>query len=102
MRKIPERRIRKVRGDRAQCRCRLPGRWVERVRNGCGFRDIDNDGKPDIVFVALPNETFQPYHNSGKGIFDADAFRSMDRLTRPMGGYSPELCEFPASVRAAS
>jgi hypothetical protein len=61
---------------------------------GSDFRDIDNDGYPDIVFVALPNETFPLYRNTGKGLFDANTSRPLDRLTRGMGGYSPELYDF--------
>ncbi|MBZ5618793.1 MAG: CRTAC1 family protein [Acidobacteriia bacterium] len=61
---------------------------------GSDFRDIDNDGYPDIVFVALPNETFPLYRNTGKGFFDPNASRPMDQLTRTMGGYSPELYDF--------
>ncbi len=61
---------------------------------GSDFRDIDNDGYPDIVFVALPNETFPFYRNTGKGQFDPNAFSRLDRLTRPMGGYSPNIADF--------
>ena len=61
---------------------------------GADFRDVDNDGHPDIVFVALPNETFPLYRNTGKGHFDPNAFGSLDRLSRPMGGFSPELYDF--------
>ena len=61
---------------------------------GSDFRDIDNDGHPDIVFVALPNETFPLYRNLGKGNFDPGASRQLDRLSRPMGGYSPEIYDF--------
>ena len=62
---------------------------------GSDFRDINNDGRPDIVFVALPNETFPLYRNTGKGYFeDASASSQLDRLSRPMGGYSPEVYDF--------
>jgi hypothetical protein len=61
---------------------------------GSDFRDIDNDGYPDLSFVALPNETFPLYRNTGKGQFDVNAFSQLDRLTRPMGGYSPEIYDF--------
>jgi hypothetical protein len=61
---------------------------------GADFRDIDNDGYPDIVFVALPNETFPLYRNTRRGLFDGNASLPMDRLTRTMGGYSPELYDF--------
>jgi hypothetical protein len=29
-------------------------------------RDVDNDGNPDIVVVALDNETFPVFRNLGK------------------------------------
>jgi len=62
---------------------------------GADFRDIDNDGHPDIVFVALPNETFSLYRNSGKGYFEDVTLRShLTELSRTMGGYSPEIYDF--------
>src|SRR5690349_9545972 len=36
---------------------------------GLDFRDYNNDGYPDIVFVALPNQTFPVFQNTGKGDF---------------------------------
>jgi hypothetical protein len=36
---------------------------------GVDFRDIDNDGLPDIWITALANETFPFYRNLGKGLF---------------------------------
>jgi enediyne biosynthesis protein E4 len=36
---------------------------------GADFRDLDNDGYPDLVLVALDNETFPIYRNTGKGSF---------------------------------
>ena len=33
---------------------------------GVDFRDLDNDGYPDIVVVALDGETFPIYRNTGK------------------------------------
>ncbi len=36
---------------------------------GLDFRDIDNDGYPDIGYVALKGQTFPVYHNTGKGDF---------------------------------
>ena len=62
---------------------------------GSDFRDIDNDGYPDIVFVALPKETFPLYRNTGKGYFEsASASSQLERLSRAMGGYSPGLYDF--------
>jgi hypothetical protein len=62
---------------------------------GSDFRDIDNDGYPDIVFVALPAETFPFYRNTGKGYFrNAGASSRLDWFSRPMGGYSPQVADF--------
>ncbi len=62
---------------------------------GADFRDVDNDGYPDIVFVALPAETFPFYRNTGKGAFeDASASSGLNWFSRAMGGYSPELYDF--------
>jgi len=67
--------------------------WISGM--GVDFRDIDNDGYPDIVFVALDDETFPLFRNTGKGDF-ADITRSsgMGALSLPMAGYSPTVCDF--------
>jgi enediyne biosynthesis protein E4 len=36
---------------------------------GLDFRDYNNDGYPDIAYVALNNQTFPLYENTGKGDF---------------------------------
>jgi hypothetical protein len=36
---------------------------------GADFRDIDNDGQPDVWVTALANETFPFYRNLGRGLF---------------------------------
>jgi enediyne biosynthesis protein E4 len=36
---------------------------------GLDFRDFNNDGYPDIAYVALRNQTFPIYRNTGKGDF---------------------------------
>ena len=36
---------------------------------GLDFRDFNNDGYPDIAFVALNNQTFPLFQNTGKGNF---------------------------------
>ncbi|HJT87336.1 MAG TPA: CRTAC1 family protein [Bryobacteraceae bacterium] len=62
---------------------------------GVDFRDIDNDGYPDIALVALDNETFPIFRNLGKGSFaDATQSSGMRRLSAPMAGYSPTLADF--------
>ena len=62
---------------------------------GVDFRDIDNDGYPDIVFVALDNETFPIFRNRGKnGFADVTEVSGMTGLSTPMAGYSPTLADF--------
>lgn len=62
---------------------------------GVDARDIDNDGLPDIVFVALDYETFPVFRNLGKGNFaDITAASNMARLSAPMAGYSPTVGDF--------
>ncbi|MCW5980255.1 MAG: CRTAC1 family protein [Bryobacteraceae bacterium] len=62
---------------------------------GSDFRDLDNDGLPDIVFVALDNETFPLFRNSGKGYFDeVTAASGLTRLSQAMAGYSPAIYDF--------
>jgi len=62
---------------------------------GLDFRDLNNDGYPDIVFVALNNQTFPIFQNmSGRG-FEEVTFRSgMRQLSGSMAGYGPGLYDF--------
>ena len=62
---------------------------------GVDFRDLDNDGYPDIVIVALDGETFPIFKNTGKGSFTEVTRESgMTKLTLPMSGYSPMIADF--------
>ena len=62
---------------------------------GNDFRDIDNDGLSDIVYVALEHETFPLYRNTGDGFFeDITVSSGMARLARLMSGYSPAVIDF--------
>jgi hypothetical protein len=62
---------------------------------GVDFRDLDNDGYPDIVLVALDNETFPVFLNTGKGSFrEVTAQTGMTALSRSMAGYGPTLADF--------
>ena len=62
---------------------------------GVDFRDLDNDGYPDIVLVALDGETFPIYRNLGKTGFEEVTRKSgMTRLSLPMAGYSPNIADF--------
>jgi enediyne biosynthesis protein E4 len=62
---------------------------------GVDFRDIDNDGWPDISLVALDDETFPLFRNTGKGGFlDATWASRMGSLSLRMAGYSPNVFDF--------
>ena len=62
---------------------------------GVDFRDLDNDGYPDIVVVALDGETFPIYRNTGKGSFvEVTRESGMTKLSLPMAGYSPTIADF--------
>jgi hypothetical protein len=62
---------------------------------GVDFRDIDNDGYPDIFYVALDDETFPLFRNVGKGSFaDITWASKMGPLSLPMAGYSPTIVDF--------
>ena len=53
---------------KSRLRPELPCPNTGNVISGMGvdFRDLNNDGRPDIVLVGLDNETFPVYRNDGK------------------------------------
>ncbi len=56
---------------------------------GADFRDLNNDGLPDIWHTAIENETFPLFINKGKGQFrNASQASRLANLTRPMSGWS--------------
>jgi hypothetical protein len=61
-----------------------------RVLSGMGadFRDVDNDGRPDIWFTALEYETFPLFLAMQGGFTDATRTSALARLTRPLSGWS--------------
>jgi len=62
---------------------------------GADFRDVDNDGLPDIFFVALQNESFPLYRNSGRRYFkDVTQQSGIATLVNAMSGYSPAIYDF--------
>ncbi|MCW5980861.1 MAG: CRTAC1 family protein [Bryobacteraceae bacterium] len=62
---------------------------------GADFRDFDNDGLPDIVFVALDNETFPLFRNTGTGMFrEATNATGLAFSSKGMAGYGPGLFDF--------
>jgi hypothetical protein len=62
---------------------------------GVDFRDYNNDGYPDIVFVALDNQTFPLFLNkAGKGFEEVTYPTGMRKLSRGMAGYGPGFFDF--------
>jgi peptidoglycan hydrolase-like protein with peptidoglycan-binding domain len=62
---------------------------------GADFRDINNDGKPDIWVSALPGQTFPLFQNLGDGSFDDATTRSkVAWLTMRMSGWSNGIYDF--------
>jgi enediyne biosynthesis protein E4 len=62
---------------------------------GVDFRDINNDGYPDIVTVALNNETFPIWRNlHGNGFGEITGISGMRELSMRMGGYGAGLYDF--------
>jgi enediyne biosynthesis protein E4 len=62
---------------------------------GLDFRDYNNDGYPDIVYVALNRQTFPILENTGKGDFkEVTSTSGMGRESMPMAGFGPALYDF--------
>jgi hypothetical protein len=62
---------------------------------GLDFRDFNNDGYPDIAFVALNNQTFPLFQNTGKGEFrEVTTESGMRDPSRQMSGFGVALYDF--------
>jgi hypothetical protein len=62
---------------------------------GADFRDIDNDGKPDIFQTAMFGDSFQLYHNAGGGQFqDVSGESGITRSTSRLTGWSIGIFDF--------
>ena len=62
---------------------------------GCDFRDLNDDGYPDIALAALQHETFPIYQNvKGKSFEEITARSKMLQLTDQMSGYSVNIADF--------
>jgi hypothetical protein len=63
---------------------------------GTDFRDVDNDGRPDLIFTAMFNDTFQLFRNTG-GLpaFDNVTVRTgLATATRNLTGWGVGLFDF--------
>ena len=62
---------------------------------GSDFKDVNNDGRPDIWHTAVEHEDFPLYLNQGKGIFIDSTFPSgLGVLTNRMTGWSNGIFDF--------
>ena len=63
---------------------------------GADFRDADNDGRPDLVFTAMYNDTFQLFRNTGaQPAFDNVTARTgLATATRSLTGWGAGLYDF--------
>ena len=62
---------------------------------GLDFRDYNNDGYPDIAYVALNNQTFPLLENTGKGDFrEVTTPSGMREASMKMAGYGAALYDF--------
>jgi enediyne biosynthesis protein E4 len=61
---------------------------------GADFKDVDNDGRPDIWHTATENETFPLYLNRGGGMFTEATASSQLSRTRTMSGWANGIFDF--------
>jgi hypothetical protein len=62
---------------------------------GLDFRDVNNDGYPDIALIALNNQTFPLFLNNGKGAFrEVTATSGFRAQTMNMAGFGVGLFDF--------
>lgn len=62
---------------------------------GLDFRDYNNDGYADIVFAALPNQTFPVFQNNGKGEFkEVTTPSGMRSQSRTLSGFGVGMYDF--------
>jgi len=62
---------------------------------GLDFNDYNNDGYPDIVYVALNNQTFPLLENTGKGDFrEVTTPSGMREASMRMAGYGAAFYDF--------
>ena len=61
---------------------------------GAAAFDFNNDGKPDLVYTALRQETFPLYRNTGKDFTEAGLATGLAQLTRSMAGWGIAAADF--------
>ncbi|MBI5086540.1 MAG: CRTAC1 family protein, partial [Acidobacteria bacterium] len=62
---------------------------------GIEFKDLDNDGRPDVFVTALANESFPYFRNLGAGLFEDLTYRSrIGAASIPHSGWSAGVFDF--------
>ncbi|MDQ2777499.1 MAG: VCBS repeat-containing protein [Acidobacteriota bacterium] len=61
---------------------------------GADFRDIDNDGKPDIFVTGMTNDTFPLFRNAGDGFNDITSSSGVAAATGRLTGWSNGIFDF--------
>ena len=63
---------------------------------GADFRDFDNDGRPDLIFTAMINDTYPLFRNTGKSpaFEDVTARAGLAVATRTLTGWGIGLYDF--------
>ncbi len=80
-------------GERAGVALNDDGRALSSM--GADFRDLDNDGREDLFFTALANETFPLYRNLGGLLFrDVTYQRKLGKATLGYSGWSCGAFDF--------
>jgi hypothetical protein len=67
---------------------------VARSGMGADFRDVNNDGRPDIWHTAVENEGFPLWINAGNGEFEDATVASGLRETNDMSGWGAGMADF--------
>ncbi|MGB9444864.1 MAG: CRTAC1 family protein, partial [Candidatus Acidiferrum sp.] len=67
---------------------------IARSGMGADFRDVNNDGLPDIWHTAVEEEEFPLWFNQGKGEFDDVTDRSGLGETKQMSGWGAGMADF--------
>jgi hypothetical protein len=61
---------------------------------GVDAQDYDNDGRPDLVYTALRDETFPLYRNAGGTFTESTASSRLSVLSRNMSGWGVAFADF--------
>ena len=62
---------------------------------GVDFRDVNDDGRPDLIYTALSGETFSVRLNQGKGSFEDFTYQSgIGIVSSGMSGWAVGAYDF--------